>query len=201
MKNFFREFKKFITRGNVLDMAVGVIVGGAFTAIVNGLTNNILKPLINYLLSLVIGQNGLEGSVYFLSKITAEDGTVDLAKSIFIDWGAFITAIINFLLIALVLFIIVRAINRVHKNNEELKEKIKASKLTKEQKKELKANGIKLCDREKVKAYLDEKAKLEEEKKKQEELEAQIKAEAERKLNPTTEDLLKQILAELKARN
>ena len=50
IKKFFEEFKKFITRGNVLDMAVGVIVGGAFTSIVNGLSNNILKPLINWCL-------------------------------------------------------------------------------------------------------------------------------------------------------
>ena len=55
MKKFFGEFKKFITRGNVLDMAVGVIVGGAFTAIVNGLSNNVLKPIINYLLALMLG--------------------------------------------------------------------------------------------------------------------------------------------------
>ena len=51
MKNFFGEFKKFITRGNVVDMAVGVIVGGAFTAIVNGLSNYVLKPIINWLLA------------------------------------------------------------------------------------------------------------------------------------------------------
>ena len=50
MRNFFKEFKNFITRGNVVDMAVGVIVGGAFTAIVNGLSNFILKPVINWLL-------------------------------------------------------------------------------------------------------------------------------------------------------
>ena len=55
MKKFFQEFKKFITRGNIVDMSVGVIVGGAFTAIVNGLTNNILKPLINGLISLILG--------------------------------------------------------------------------------------------------------------------------------------------------
>jgi large conductance mechanosensitive channel len=52
LKRFFEEFKKFITRGNVLDMAVGVIVGGAFTGIVNGLSNYILKPIINWILAL-----------------------------------------------------------------------------------------------------------------------------------------------------
>ena len=54
MKKFFAEFKKFITRGNVVDMAVGVIVGGAFTAIVNGLSNFVLKPIINWVLALIL---------------------------------------------------------------------------------------------------------------------------------------------------
>ena len=61
MKKFFGEFKKFITRGNVLDMSVGVIVGGAFTAIVNGMSNYILKPIINYLLALIFGSDSLSG--------------------------------------------------------------------------------------------------------------------------------------------
>jgi large conductance mechanosensitive channel len=111
MKNFFQEFKKFITRGNVLDMAVGVIVGGAFTAIVNGLTNNILKPLINWILARVLGDNGLESAVTMLSRAYDAEGKLDLANSIYIDWGAFVSAIINFLLIAFVLFTIVRTIN------------------------------------------------------------------------------------------
>ena len=59
MKKFFEEFKKFITRGNVVDMSVGVIVGGAFTAIVNGLSNNILKPIVNWILALILGANSL----------------------------------------------------------------------------------------------------------------------------------------------
>ncbi len=118
MKKFFEEFKKFITRGNVLDMAVGVIVGGAFTGIVNGLSNYILKPIINWLLALVLGKDGLSGIVTFLNKVMVVDATtglptteVDLANSIYIDWGSFISAIINFFIIAFVLFSIVKAIN------------------------------------------------------------------------------------------
>ena len=57
MKNIIQEFKKFVMRGNIVDMAVGVIVGSSFTAIVNALSNNILKPLINYLLALIFGAN------------------------------------------------------------------------------------------------------------------------------------------------
>lgn len=111
MKNFFAEFKKFITRGNVLDMAVGVIVGGAFTAIVNGLTDNILRPIINWILALILGNNGLESAVTVLSPVYTAEGVLDLTNSIYIDWGAFISAIINFFLIAFILFSIVRAIN------------------------------------------------------------------------------------------
>ena len=133
IKKFFAEFKIFITRGNVLDLAVGVIVGGAFTAIVNGLSNFILKPIINWLLVLLIGGDGLEGAITMLSPayVLAEDGTIlrnemnekviDLANSIYIDWGAFISSIINFLLVAFTLFVLVRAMNNVAKAREQAK--------------------------------------------------------------------------------
>lgn len=200
MKKFFGEFKKFITRGNVLDLAVGVIVGGAFTGIVNGLSNNVLKPIINWLLSLVLGQKGLTGAVTMLSPAYTNDGAVDLTKSIYIDWGAFISAIINFFLIALVLFIIVRAFNRLKEGNLELKKTIAKNTLTKEDKKELKKRGIKRTDLSAVKTYLEEKEKLAEVAK-QAELEAE-KAKAEAEANkPTVESLLadiKELLANKK---
>ena len=112
MKKFFNEFKTFITRGNVLDMAVGVIVGGAFTAIVNALGNNILKPIINFLLALVFGKDSLSELFTFLKRVDV-DGVVDLTQSIYIDWGSFINAIINFIIIAFVLFCLVKALNAV----------------------------------------------------------------------------------------
>ena len=122
IKKFFGEFKTFITRGNVLDMAVGVIVGGAFTGIVNGLSNFILKPLINWLLAFVLGDGALEGAVTILGEpAMMEDGvTIDLANSIYIDWGSFISAVINFLIVAFVLFIIVRAMNNFAKARERM---------------------------------------------------------------------------------
>ena len=122
IKKFFGEFRKFITRGNVLDMAVGVIVGGAFTAIVNALSNNILKPIINWILALIIGKDGLEGAITMLSPAWVADqpGVIDLANSIYIDWGAFISAIINFLLIAFVLFMIVRTMNKISEAHERM---------------------------------------------------------------------------------
>lgn len=128
MKKFFKEFKTFISRGNVVDMAVGVIIGGAFSAIVSALTNWILQPLINWVFYLIFRSDDplksfrtLLHPVYVLDEVTLEATTeIDWTKSIFIDWGAFITAIINFLLIALVLFIIVKTINSVKESSEKL---------------------------------------------------------------------------------
>ena len=198
MKKFFGEFKKFITRGNILDMAVGVIVGGAFTAIVNGLTNNVLKPIINWILALIFekenGKNGLESAVTVLKGKYDSTGAIDLANSIYIDWGAFISAIINFLLIAIVLFTIVKVINKVKESNEKIEQGLKKFKLTKEQKKELKANGISLFDRDAVKEYLVKKEQEKRANEEQAKLEAEEKAKQDRLANPTTEDLLKKIL-------
>ena len=128
IKKFFGEFKKFITRGNVLDMAVGVIVGGAFTAIVNGVSNYVLKPLINWLLAIITKGEGLAGAVTFLSKVMLEDGTVDMANSLYLDWGSLIITIINFFITAFVLFLIVRTINKVAENNKKLKEEMTSTK-------------------------------------------------------------------------
>lgn len=201
MKKFFAEFKKFITRGNVLDMAVGVIVGSSFTAIVNALSNNILKPFINYLLSIIFGKDSLSELYTFLTYVetTAEDGSKvpDLANSIYIDWGAFINAIINFLLIALVLFTIVKFFNKLRENNAELKKRAAKDKISKEDKKAMKKAGVNRKDKAAIKAYFDEKARLESEAK----AAADEKARLEREANPTTEDLLKKILAALEAKN
>lgn len=182
MKKFFQEFKKFITRGNVLDMSVGVIVGGAFTAIVNGLTNNILKPLVNWLLALILGNKGLESAVTILSPAYDADGALDLAKSIYIDWGAFVSAIINFLLIALVLFTIVRAINFA--NSEMARAKKLGGALTKEEIKTLRKQGK---SRKEIKAIQQQRlADVAEQ--------ARIAAEEAAKNAPKTEQ---QLLAEI----
>ncbi len=194
MKKFIGEFKKFITRGNVVDLAVGVIIGGAFTGIVNGLSNYVLKPLINWVLALVLGKDGLSGAVTVLSPVYDETTQLlDLTKSIYIDWGSFISAIINFFIVALVLFLIVKTINRVQEGNQKLKDELAKFKLTKEDKKELKARGIKRYETEKVQAYLDEKKALIEKQKEEEAKLAEEKAREDRLNNPTTEDLLKDI--------
>lgn len=210
MKKFFGEFKTFITRGNVLDMSVGVIVGGAFTAIVNGLSNFILKPIINWLLALVFGADSLSNLFTYLKKVFVQveneagelvnTAEIDLTNSIYIDWGSFINAIINFLLTALVLFIIVRTMNKIKAKQAELAEDVMASKITKELKKEIKAQGISLKDKEAVKAYLVEKAAKQAEKEAEEARLAEEAAAKERAENPTTEDLLKAILKVLEAK-
>lgn len=113
MKKLWKEFKAFITRGNVVDLAVGMIIGAAFTAIVTALVNNIFKPLINWI---PMGQ--LSGLITMLEPRDS-DGVkcaielADLTKSVYIDWGAFIMAIINFILTAIVLFILIKIINKM----------------------------------------------------------------------------------------
>lgn len=129
---FFKEFKEFITRGNVLDMAVGIIIGGAFTAIVTALTGQILQPLINWLIASIVGGDGLSAALTMLKPAYDELGAIDLANSIYIDWGAFITAIINFILVALILFLIIKAINGARKKAEEAKAKREAAKAAEE---------------------------------------------------------------------
>ena len=211
MKKFFTEFKKFITRGNVVDMAVGVIVGSSFTAIVNGMSNFILKPLINALLAVLLGKDSLSDLHTFLIRVDTtvdkldEAGNVigteivpDLTQSIFIDWGSFINAVINFFLVALVLFSIVKIINKFREDQKELAEKLNKGKLTKDQKKELKAAGISLKDKAAADAYFAEKKKQADEAAAAAAAAEAEKARLDREANPTTEDLLKQILAELK---
>lgn len=193
MKNFFAEFKKFITRGNVIDLAVGVIIGGAFTAIVTALTTHILTPLINGVIYLIFGGTSSEPVYTVLVGAYTESGTLDVANSILINWGAFISAIINFILIALVLFLIIRIINRVQEANLKLAEGVKKGKLTKEEKTEIKAAGINLKDKEKVEKYFADKKAKEDAAKAEEEKKAAAMAEEKRK--HSTEGLLEEIKA------
>lgn len=194
---FFEDFKKFIMRGNVIDMAVGVIVGGAFTAVVNSMSNNILRPIINWILTLILGKDSLSEVYTFLQTAykTDESGAqvVDLAESIYIDWGALINAVINFLVIAFVLFTIVRMINNLRGLNEGIVSVVDKNTFTKAERKELKANGINPKNFEAAKAYFAEKERLAKEEEERARAEAEAAAAAERAANPTSEDLLKEI--------
>ena len=210
MKNFFAEFKKFITRGNVMDMAVGVIVGGAFTAIVNGLSNFILKPLINYLLAMILGKDTLAGIHTMLLPAYAVDEAgqtvldefgnkvIDLANSIYIDWGSFINAIINFFLIAFVLFCIVRVFNRMRDNQKEAAEAAQGRKAKKADRKVMKAEGVNVRDKAAVAAWYAARAEKAAAEAAAAAAAAEEQARLDRLANPTTEDLLKAILAEMK---
>ncbi|MCI2048533.1 MAG: large conductance mechanosensitive channel protein MscL [Lachnospiraceae bacterium] len=106
MKGFFKEFREFALKGNVMDMAIGVIIGAAFQNIIKALTDNIISPLL-----------GLIFQMDFSSVVIHLTPTVDLGI------GAFISAIINFFLMALVLFLIVKAINKIQEQAEALEKK------------------------------------------------------------------------------
>ncbi|MCI8468377.1 MAG: large conductance mechanosensitive channel protein MscL [Eggerthellaceae bacterium] len=104
------EFREFINRGNVMDMAVGVIIGAAFTAIVTSLTSDIINPFIK----LITGGNGTEVAGLTIPVPGTENG---------IDFGAFISAIINFLIVAWVVFLIVKAFNKMKDTGSKIRTK------------------------------------------------------------------------------
>ena len=107
MKNFFGEFKKFIQRGSVLDMAVGVVIGGAFTAIINAIVQGVLMPVIGLL------TGGVDFSQMFVYlKDTTGLTTEELEAVPKLMYGNVISAIISFILIALVLFLVIKAFNK-----------------------------------------------------------------------------------------
>ena len=181
MKKLFKDFKAFISRGNIMDLAVGVIIGGAFSAIVTSLVNDIIMPLITW----AFGAESLADLSIPLQY--AEDGTVSLAW----NYPNFIQSVIDFLLIAIIIFIMIRVMMKSQTLFKEAREDFYKGRLTSDQKKELKQLGISKKDKVKVQAYLEAK-KAEAEKIKAEE-EAKKKAEEEEKQKNTTEYLLKEI--------
>ena len=111
---------------------MGVIVGSAFTAIVNGLSNHILKPVINFLIAKLLGGESTSDIHTYLLKVYDAEGKLDIAQSIYIDWGAFIYAVINFLLIAFVLFTFVKVFNKIREEHKGFTEKMSKKKLSRE---------------------------------------------------------------------
>lgn len=95
MKKFFEEFKKFISKGNVMDMAVGIIIGGAFTSIVSSLVNDIINPIL-----------GLFGGMNF------DQLSWNITGDVTLYYGKFITAVVNFLIMALIVFLLVKIMNK-----------------------------------------------------------------------------------------
>jgi len=114
MKKFIEEFKTFVMRGNVMNLAVGVIIGGAFQAIVNSLVNDVVSPVIS------LATKGINFADKFILLSQPEEGvvvtTVEQAKELGIatlNYGSFITAVINFFIMAVVIFTLVKTINKI----------------------------------------------------------------------------------------
>jgi len=109
MKNLINEFKEFIKRGNVIDLAVAVVIGGAFSSIVNSLVNDLIMPVIGVII----------GGINF-TGLTLRVGTA------VIRYGSFLQNVINFLIIAFAIFMLVKLINKFFKKKEEVKEVVKS---------------------------------------------------------------------------
>lgn len=112
MRKISQEFKEFILRGNVVDMAIGIVIGAAFTAIVNSLVDDIIMPVVGFLTA------GIDFA-YLSWELRAATET---AEAVTINYGLFINAVISFLIVALVLFMIVKGINRLRRAEEVVEE-------------------------------------------------------------------------------
>lgn len=109
MKKFLNEFKEFAMRGNVLDMAIGVVIGSAFSKITTSLVNDVFMPLIG----LLIGGIDL-GQLNLTLKAAVMDGDTVVKEPVTLGLGTFLSTIIDFILVAFVIFLVVKAINKLH---------------------------------------------------------------------------------------
>ena len=110
------EFKKFALRGNVVDLAIGVIIGAAFSGIVNSLVGDVIMPMIG------AATGGIDFSNYYIplsSKVTATTLVEAKKQGAVLAWGSFLTITLNFIIIAFVLFLVIRAINRFSRKEAE----------------------------------------------------------------------------------
>ena len=190
LKSLWVEFKKFISRGNVVDMAIGVVIGSAFTAIVNAVTKGILMPLVNWAVTSATGGQGLEGlrtvlgqPAYILDEVTGAS-VIDWASTNYIDWGTFINAIVDFLLIALLLFTILKVFVYLQGIAKDVN-----SADAKKKRKLVSANMKKGMSLSEATAKAEEEIAAE----KKAEEEAKAAEEAAKAAQPTTEQLLAEI--------
>lgn len=152
------EFKQFITRGNVIDMATGVIVASAFTKIVTSLTNSVFLPLVNYIVYLITGEKGIKlitilNNKEYLIGSTDANGIVTYSvnpECIYLDWGVVVEAILNFILIAAIIFIIIKIINSTRAKLDAIKAKAREDELKAEA--EAKAEADRIAAEEAAKA-------------------------------------------------
>lgn len=184
MKKFFTDFKKFISKGNVIDLAVAVVIGNAFNAIVTSLVKDIIMPLVTF----ICGANSID-DLSIVLRYTEDSATGQLVPSLTWNYGNFIQKIIDFLIIALSIFIMLRVLMKARETLEHVNKSLSKNVLTKAEKKDMKSRNLNYKNAEDVKTY---NAQIEAEK---QALEAE-KAEKERleKLNnPTEKELLTQI--------
>ena len=180
IKKLWAEFKKFITRGNVIDLAVGVVIGAAFTAIVTSLTNDIIMPLINW----AVGgeENGISSLCTVLKGVYIDDGmgnrVLDIENSLVINWGTLIQAVLDFILIAIVVFAIVKIINTIRDAGTKLGTKAGRDKELRKRTKKFVKQGM-AADKARAKAEA--------------ELLAEEAPAPEEPPKPTTEELLAEI--------
>ncbi len=113
MKKFFEEFKKFAMRGNVIDLAVGVVVGGAFGKITTSLVNDIIMPVV----SMLTGGVNFSDWKIILKQAVVENGE-EISAAVSINYGTFISVIIDFIILAFAVFCMVKAINSLHRKKE-----------------------------------------------------------------------------------
>ena len=114
-KGFVGEFKEFIARGNVMDMAVGVIIGGAFGAISSSLVNDIIMPLV----SMLTGGIDFSAWKWVLKQAVVDAAGEVTAAEVAVNFGLFLAAILNFLIVAFAVFCMIKAINVMHRKKEE----------------------------------------------------------------------------------
>ena len=190
MKKFFKEFKAFISKGNVFDMAVGLIIATAFNKIVSSLVNDILMPLITW----ATGAASIADLSVVLKETELADGTVKLLT---LNYVNFLQTIIDFLIIAFSIFCMVKIVTNSQKKFKELGDAVIKSS-SKEYKAERKA--VKALAKEQNRPFKEVWKEHEEDKQKQAEEKAKLEAEEKAKkeleeklANPTTEDLLKDI--------
>ena len=190
MRKFFKEFKAFISKGNVFDMAVGLIIATAFNKIVSSLVNDIIMPLVTW----STGANSLADLSVVLRESVNANGDVVLLTW---NYGMFLQTVIDFLIIALSVFIMVKVVTSGRKKFEELENMI-SNQSKKEVRQEYKA--IKLKAKQENRKFKEvwaeheaEKARLKAEELEKTKLAEQEKLAQERLANPTQEDLLKEI--------
>ena len=122
-KGFLGEFKTFIARGNVMDMAVGVIIGGAFGKISTSLVNDVIMPLISVLTG---GIDFSNWKIELKAAVAGADGAIDASTEIAIRYGAFLATILDFLIIAFAVFLMIKTINGFHDKMKKQEEAVPA---------------------------------------------------------------------------